>query len=183
MVLPALMLPIILATAAVGGGIAQGISSVKNVKSEAEALQETSQAQIKERQREAKKLMQQQKTSFLKSGVYFNSGSPLDVINETYDYSLKDINALIKNTNAQAKNLERQGKTAFFGSIMEGLGNGAMSFFNTKALGSGSKIVLKTSSQKNTFKDLWEKSTGKYKGGFGLLPANNRYSSGNIKTV
>lgn len=176
------LIPIILAVTALGSGIAQGISSVKNVKSEAKALQESAEAQIEERQRQAKKLMQEQKTSFLKSGVYFNSGSPLEVINETYDYSLKDINAIIKDTNAQAKNLERQGKTAFFSSLIEGIANGAMGFVASGGLkgvgasGTGGMTA-------NNFRSMWQNMTGKYRGGFGQLPSSNGYSTSSTTTI
>lgn len=180
------IIPIIMAVTALGSGIVQGISSVKNAKEESKALQETIKAQIEERERAAKKLMQQQKTSFLKSGVYFNSGSPLEVINETYDYSLKDVNSMIKDTNAQTKNLERQGKTAFFGSILEGITNGAMSFFGA---GGASAAMTKAGSAINNskagtaFTNWYNNLKGLNTGGFGQLPTSNGLSSGNTTKI
>ena len=120
------LIPIILAVASLGAGVAQGISSVKNAASEAQSAKETADDQIAERAKQAKKLMQQQKTSFLKSGVYFDSGSPLAVINETYDTMQDDINAIADDADSTIKNLERQGKTAFFSSLLSGLATGAM---------------------------------------------------------
>ena len=96
------LIPIILAVASVASGLVQGVSSAKNAKEEAKAVQQNTQAQINERAKAAKKLMQQQKTSFLKSGIYFDSGTPVDVINETYDTSVEDINAMIKDTIADS---------------------------------------------------------------------------------
>jgi hypothetical protein len=125
------LIPIILAVSALGSGIAQGISSVQNAKSEAKAIQQSATEQIDERARTAKKLMSEQKTSFLKGGVYF-TGTPEEVINETYETSLKDINAIANNSNKQSKNLIRQGKTAFYSSIMNGITNGAMAYFTGK---------------------------------------------------
>lgn len=180
------IIPIIMAVAALGSGIVQGISSVKNAKSEAKAIQETTKAQIEERQRAAKKLMQEQKTSFLKSGVYFNSGSPLEVINETYDYSLKDINAMIKDTNAQTKNLERQGKTAFFSSILEGIANGAMSFFGAggaSGLASKAGSAISNSKAGTAFTNWYNGLRGWNTGGFGQLPTSNGLPSGNTTKI
>lgn len=159
------LIPIILAVASVASGVVQGISNAKNAKSEAKAVQEQTQEQINARARAAKKLMQEQKTSFLKSGVYFDSGSPVDIINETYNTSVDDINAMAKDSNTKVSNLMRQGKTAFFGSILEGVANGAMSYF----MGGGSLgAKAGTSSAASTnFKSWYQNLSGKYTGGFG----------------
>lgn len=125
------LIPIILAVASLGAGVAQGISSVKNAASEAKSAKETAEDQIAERAKQAKKLMQQQKTSFLKSGVYFDSGSPLAVINETYDTMQDDVNAIADDADSNIKNLTRQGKTAFYTSLLSGITNGATSYFNS----------------------------------------------------
>jgi len=125
------LLPIILAVASVGAGIVQGISNIKNSNSEADAVVNNAQQQINERARQAKRLMSQQKTSYLKGGVYFDSGSANEVINETYDTMFKDITDMANDANTSANNLRRQGKTAFFTSILKGVENGAMSFLGT----------------------------------------------------
>jgi len=170
------LIPIILAVASVASGVVQGISSVKNAKSEIKAVEESTQEQVNARARAAKKLMQQQKTSFLKGGVYFDSGSPTDVIDETYDTSMKDINAMIKDANTKTKNLERQGKTAFYGSILQGIANGAMSYFGAGALGKGTSAVS-GSSAGNTFKSWYQNLTGKYRGGFGAVQSGGNSSN------
>ena len=159
------LIPIIMAVASVASGLVQGISNAKNAKSEAKAVQESTQQQINERAKAAKKLMQQQKTSFLKSGVYFDSGTPVDIINETYDTSVEDINAMVKDSDTKVNNLMRQGKTAFFGSLLQGVANGAMSYFMGGGMGSTASSA--TSSAKNNFTSWYQNMTGKYKGGFG----------------
>lgn len=159
------LIPIIMAVASVASGLVQGISNAKNAKSEAKAVQESTQQQINERAKAAKKLMQQQKTSFLKSGVYFDSGTPVDIINETYDTSVEDINAMVKDSDTKVNNLMRQGKTAFFGSLLQGVANGAMSYFMGGSMGSTASSA--TSSAKNNFTSWYQNMTGKYKGGFG----------------
>lgn len=135
------LIPIILAVASVASGLVQGISGVKNAQNQIDSYDEQAQARIDERARQAKRLMSQQKTSFLKGGVYF-SGTPEAIINETYDTSLKDINALAKDADTTKTNLRRQGTTAFYSSILEGVANGAMSFLGTSALtGKASGLV------------------------------------------
>ena len=147
-----------MAVAALGSGIVQGISNVKNAKSEAKAVQEQAQIQMNERAKQAKKLMSQQKTSFLKGGVYFDSGSPLGVINETYDVMEKDLEAIQKDSDTKINNLMRQGKTAFFGSMLEGIANGAMSFFGAQGLAKGlSSSAGSTSSLSNILSNFGSK--------------------------
>lgn len=187
------LIPIIMAVAALGSGIVQGISNAKNAKSEAEAVVQQLQAQAGERARQAKKLMQQQKTSFLKSGVYFDSGSPLAVLDETFDTMNKDINDMSKDANAKINNLMRQGKTAFYSSIVEGIGNAALGYFmgggkgiSSLLGGSSSSSALSTLGSKVSGSKLgtavsnWYNSArGWNKGGFGSvssgsgLPSNN----------
>ncbi len=159
------LIPIIMAVASVASGLVQGISNAKNAKSEAQAVQESTKEQINERAKTAKKLMQQQKTSFLKSGVYFDSGTPVDIINETYDTSVEDINTMIKDSDTKVNNLMRQGKTAFWGSLLQGVANGSMSYFMGGGIGSAASGAA--SSAKNNFTNWYQNITGKYKGGFG----------------
>ena len=184
------IIPIIMAVAALGSGIVQGISNAKNAKSEAKAVQEQAITQMNERARQARKLMSQQKTSFLKSGVYFDSGSPLGVINETYDVMSKDIKAMAKDTNTKVNNLMRQGKTAFFGSILEGVANGAMSFLGTQGMMKGltssggsssslgnilSNLGSKVSNSKagTAVQNWYNTQRGWTRGGFGSVNGSN----------
>ena len=171
-----------MAVASIGAGIAQGISSVKNAKAEAQSVKETAEDQISERARQAKKLMSQQKTSFLKSGVYFNTGSPVEVINETYDTMTDDINAIADDANSNIKNLMRQGKTAFYSSIMQGVANAALSYFGGRALSSAGSSIS-SSSVGSTVSNWYNSLRGWTKGGFGQLPSSNGYSSGNITKI
>ncbi|MBQ4114640.1 hypothetical protein IJD34_04480 [bacterium] len=183
------IIPIILAVTALGSGIVQGISQAKNAKAEAKAVLENAQVQMNERAKQARKLMSQQKTSYLKSGVYFDSGSPVDIINETYDTMKNDLNAMTKDTNAKVNNLMRQGKTAFFNSILEGVANGAMSFLGTQGMmkslgstgssGSSLKDILGTfgskisNSKAGTAVQNWYNSQrGWTRGGFGNVTGN-----------
>ena len=148
--MPIPLIPIILAVAGLANGAVQGISQARNARNEAKALQAQTKDKVNERARQARKLMSQQKTSFLKSGVYLE-GTPEAVINETYDTSLEDINAMIKDTDIATNNLMRQGRTAFFSSIIDGVIQGAASAFSnglTSGISkSGSNLNLKTKVQ------------------------------------
>lgn len=115
---------IIMAVAALGAGVMSGISTVKSAKAQAKAVEQQTQEKINERARTAKKLMSQQKTSFLKSGVYFN-GTPEDVINETYNTSITDINTLKNNALTNIKNLQSQANAGFTTSIIKGVASAA----------------------------------------------------------
>ncbi len=125
------LIPIIMAVAGLASGAIKGYSDAKNAKEEAKLVRQQEKDQINERARQAKKLMSQQKSSYLKSGIYFDSGSPLDVLNETYDVMNEDINAIEKDANTKVKNLIRSGKTAFFTGLLGGAQSGANSYFQT----------------------------------------------------
>ena len=129
MALPALMIPIIMAVAGMASGAIKGYSDLKNAKEEAELVRQQEKDQINERARQAKKLMSQQKSSFLKSGIYFDSGTPLDILDETYDVMQEDINAIRKDSNTKVGNLIRSGKTAFATGLLGGAQSGANSYF------------------------------------------------------
>ncbi len=126
-----LLVPIIMAVAGLASGAVQGYSNAKNAKEEAKLIRQQEKDQINERARQAVKLMNQQKTSYLKAGVYFDNGSAADVIDETYDTMQEDINAIRTDSNTKVNNLIRQGRTAFASSLLEGVSSGAKGFFQT----------------------------------------------------
>ena len=182
------LIPIILAVTALGSGIVQGISNAKNAKAEANEVVNQLKEQSSERARQAKKLMQQQKTSFLKSGVYFDSGSPLAVIDETYETMNQDIKAMEKDANAKINNLMRQGKTAFYNSLLEGVVNAGMGYFmggGAKATATLGNIGSKISNSKigTAVQNWYNSSRGWTKGSFGNLPTSNGLPSGNTTKI
>ena len=112
--------------AAIFQAIAQGITNaystynyIKENKSQAKEIAAQAQEQADARARKAKTLMNQQKTSFLKGGVYFDSGTPVDVIEETYDTAMEDIQAINKDSLSAQKKLIRAGRTAFFSFMID----------------------------------------------------------------
>lgn len=126
-----LLVPIIMAVAGLASGAVQGYSNAKNAKAEAKLIRQQERDQINERARQAIKLMNQQKTSYLKAGVYFDNGSAADVIDETYDVMNEDIASIRADSNTKVNNLIRQGRTAFASSLLGGAQQGAQSFFQT----------------------------------------------------
>jgi len=129
------LLPIIMAVASLGLGVAQGISSVSQSNEQADAVEAQNAAAVTERARQAKKLISQQKTSFLKSGVYFD-GTPQAIFDETYQTAAKDIQAMDNDSNNKQALLKRQGKTAFYSSLLNGTLGAATSFVGLGGTGS-----------------------------------------------
>lgn len=136
------LIPIVLAVAGLASGVASGISNMKNANESAKAVERQALAQVNERAKQARFLMSKQKSSFLKGGVYFE-GTPEAVINETYDTAQMDINDIIKDANAQSSSYRRQGKTAFFSSLLGGIMQGAMGYAGASNLmGSSAKVDM-----------------------------------------
>lgn len=125
MVLP--LIPLIMAAASLGLGVAQGVSSVKQTNEQIEANDEQTRAAMKERAKQAKKLMQEQETSFLKSGVYFE-GTPDAVINETASTAKSDMQSMENDAVNQQTLLKRQGKTAFYSAMINAITGAATSY-------------------------------------------------------
>lgn len=111
---------------AIAKGLTNALSTASYIsenKQQAKEIARQAQEQADERAKKAKALMQQQKTSFLKGGVYFDSGSPVAVIDETYDTAMEDIEAINRDSVTQQKKLIRAGKTAFASFLIDPLGN------------------------------------------------------------
>lgn len=140
------IIPIIMAVAGLASGVAKGVKELRNKNAEAKVEKQKAELEIKERVREAAKLMSQQKNSFLKGGVYFE-GTPEAVINETYDFMKQDVGVMKDNANTTLKKLAREGRTAFATSILEGIANGAKGFANAGGtIGSASNAAGASSS-------------------------------------
>ena len=110
--------------------IAQGITNlvstysyIKENKNQANEIAYQAQQQADERARQAKKLMSQQKTSFLKGGVYFNDGSARNVINVTYDTAKRNIQEINRDSITNQKKLIRSSRTAFLTHLIDPVNN------------------------------------------------------------
>jgi hypothetical protein len=129
------IIPIIMAVTALASGVTKAVSAVKDSKAQAKVAKAQAEEQVNERARQAVKLMNQQKTSFLKGGVYFD-GTPEAVLDETYDFMKSDIDTMKNNANTNIKNIMRQGRTAFASSLMDSV-TGALSGYATGAKATG----------------------------------------------
>lgn len=187
------IIPIIMAAVSLIQGISQGVQNKKNADSQASAVRQATQAQVNERARQARKLMSQQKASFLKSGVYFE-GTPEAMIDETYNTSVDDINAMIADANTQESNLSSSGNSGLFGGVLGGIGNAALSYFGAKGFGnlfggsaaSGSSGLFSSLSNSRLGVSMSNMMSNlKYKnlGGFGSLPSSGLSSGSTTKIV
>lgn len=115
------------------------MSYIKENKTQAKQLAEQAQEQADQRGKKAKYDMQHQKTSFLKGGVYFNDGTPAEVIDETYNTAMEDINSINKDSINSQKKLIRAGKTALFTFLVDPIGNNGAQYGQTIASSFGNK--------------------------------------------
>lgn len=165
------IIPIIMAVTALAGGVTKAVSGMKNVKAEAKLAKKQAEEQINERAREAAKLMSQQKSSFLKGGVYFD-GTPEQVIGETYDFMNQDIDALKNNANTNIKNIMRQGRTAFVTSLLDSVTAGLGGFLTgMKATGSGGGNENNSNNNSNKKRNVFNQNN--LTGGFGSVDGTN----------
>lgn len=119
------------AIASLVGNTVSTYQNIKENKKQAKEIAQQYQEKADARAREAKALMSQQKTSFLKGGVYFDTGSANEVINETYGTYQKDLQAMNLDSTIAQNRLIRSGKTAFWNYLANPLGSSG-----TSALGS-----------------------------------------------
>ena len=137
------------------------LSYISESKKQASEIASQAQAQADERARQSKKMMQQQKTSFLKSGVYFNDGSAKAVIDETYDTAMRDINDINKDSITNQKKLIRSSKIAGLTYLLDPVGNDGSNYANNIYQG-----FAKTNSNTNSNSALFQnKKTIKTSGG------------------
>ena len=165
------IIPIIMAVTALASGVTKAISSAKDAKAEATVAKTQAEEKINERARQAVKLMNQQKTSFLKGGIYFE-GTPEAVLNETYDFMEKDINTMKSNANTNIKNIMRQGRTAFATSLIDSV-TGALTGYATGAKTTG--IVDDFAGGNGVIDKIRDVFNGSKKltGGFGSVDGTN----------
>lgn len=93
--------------AMIAAAVIEGIKTVGQMyqnNQEKKEVQRQAQADADERMRKAQKQMQEQKTSFLKGGVGFDSASANSVINETYTFAKKDVKDINRDSKMKQRN-------------------------------------------------------------------------------
>lgn len=108
----------------------QAVSGMMNAQSQADAAVKQGNLQMAEKAKQVRYATARQNVSFLNSGLSLE-GTPMDVINETFDTGIKDIQAIGANANAQSKNIIGQARTQAIGQIagaFGGMGGGGGGF-------------------------------------------------------
>lgn len=102
----------------------QAVSGMMQAQSQAKSAVAQGNIQMQERAKQVRYAAARQNVSFLNSGLSLE-GTPMDVINETFDTGLADIRAIGANANAQSKNIIGQARTQAIGQIAGAFGGGS----------------------------------------------------------
>jgi hypothetical protein len=106
----------------------QNIQTINQAKKQAGALVREGEIAASNKARDVMRQAARQRSSFLTSGLTLE-GTPEQVIGQTYDTGLQDVNLMRSNTNTQSKNIIGQARSQMLSNIM-----GTVSGF---AMGSG----------------------------------------------
>lgn len=105
-------------------GVASAFSTIgayNQAKSEARAFADTGYRKAKDRALDVKNLIAAQKNAFVRAGVEFE-GTPQDIMQNTYNQGIEDIQDLESSYNKQLKNAKKQARAQLLGGL---LGSGA----------------------------------------------------------
>lgn len=102
----------------------QAASQISNANKQAKATIEQGNIALANKQKDIMRLAGSQQNSFLSSGLTLE-GTPLNVIDSTFNSGITDLSQLSKNYNTTARNQISAGRTAALGSLTEGLGMAA----------------------------------------------------------
>lgn len=127
---------IAMAALQVGGGLLSASSSARQGKKQAEALIEQGNLAAGQKAKQVSKAAASQKVSFLNSGLMLE-GTPMNVIESTFNTGLEDINQISTNANRAAKNAVSAARTQAISSIVSGFGSAAMSSVGMMNFGGG----------------------------------------------
>lgn len=105
--------------------VASAISDYKQSKSQAKSIKEQGRQMAAARANEIRALAAEQRVSYLASGLELE-GTPMSVINDTYNTGMKDIAAIKSNTKTQMKNTLKQGKS----SLLSGLASAGVNMYS-----------------------------------------------------
>lgn len=110
-------------TAAFALAVGKAFGGIKQARAESNATIKQAETEARNLKLKTKAMAGAQKTSFASSGLELE-GTPMAVIQNTYETGIADVNQYIKNANRQAKNTYRAGlaNSIFgFGSDMFGM--------------------------------------------------------------
>lgn len=119
------MLGTALAVASIGSTVLKGIGDYNQSKSNARAYGVQAGIQARNRAQDIQALASVQQMSFLNAGVEL-TGTPANVINDTYNTGFKDLDAIKAGFQTQLRNSLVQGRSSLLGN----LGMAGVSGFN-----------------------------------------------------
>lgn len=114
---------IVVAALAVGTGVYTAVAAENEADSQARHAKNEAENRANAARRQYEKLRKQQKVAFLNSGVSLE-GSPLLVLEATREEGVLAANDVVGQGSNTAKDLNRQGRSAFIGNLASGIGSG-----------------------------------------------------------
>lgn len=127
-------------TLIIGGLIgASALGSMSAAQKQAKANAQEGEIKTKELAKRTRYLAAEREVAFLNSGVTLE-GTPMTILNETYDTGIADINQLRANYNAKSKSLIAKGRSEAIqkivgGAMMAGAGSGMGNMFESADFG------------------------------------------------
>lgn len=108
--------------------VAKAVGDYNQSKSQARQIREQGKQAAAARAQEIRALAAEQRASYLASGLELE-GTPMSVINDTYNTGLEDIRAIGSSTKTQMKNTLKQGQSSLLGGLVSA-GTGIYSAYN-----------------------------------------------------
>lgn len=127
--------------ASAGMSVVKGMEQNKQAKKQAMKAEEQANIQANQELKRANTAARIQKMQFIKGGVGAITGSPLLVMEETYNQGNENAANIRKSGASQAEMLRAQGKSALMGGIMDGfktVGTGVLRGYDLGVLGTQS---------------------------------------------
>lgn len=103
----------------IGFSVLKGASEMSQSRREAKAIIAEGNIAASNKAKEVARKAASQQVSFLNSGLTLE-GTPMNIIDSTFNTGLEDINQTLSNYNTAAKNKISGGRTAFIGSLASG---------------------------------------------------------------
>lgn len=131
--------------------IAGGMSQNREAKRQAAQVEEQGLIDAQQEMDNANRAARVQKMQFIKSGVLL-SGTPLQVMSETYDRGRKNADNIMKTAGSRAKTLRKAGTNALWGGVAGAAQSAGSAFLKGYDLGwfgsgsSGSEALVNTAS-------------------------------------
>lgn len=139
----ALLIGAVATAASAGASVIGGIQQRNTAKKQAGIAQMQAEEQAQQELKSANTAAKIQKMQFIKGGVGALTGSPLLVMEETYDQGNKNAATARRNGQAQADLLRKQGSAAFTQGLMGGfksVGSGVLKGYDMGVLGTKASI-------------------------------------------